>query len=166
MAKYKINVLYVDDEVHNLNSFVAKYRRSFNIFIASSGAEGIEILKTEEIHVILSDERMPDMNGVEFLSDVRISYPKPVRVLLTAYSDLQVMKLAINDAKIFGWLDKPFSDSAIKKMVNQGYELYSAREEGKEIISQLLKINNEMISEITEQQLRAKLVIQAYENLN
>ena len=66
MSEEKLQVLYVDDERHNLTSFKATYRRDFSVHTAESAKEGLKILKEKEIHVVLSDQRMPEMTGVEF----------------------------------------------------------------------------------------------------
>ena len=67
MNEEKLKVLYVDDEVHNLTSFKATYRRDFDIYFAESAKEGLKVLEENEIHIVLSDQRMPVMTGVEFL---------------------------------------------------------------------------------------------------
>ena len=100
MEKGKISVLYVDDEINNLNSFKAAFRRDFNILIATSGREGLELLKHNVVHVIITDQRMPEMTGVDFLIEVLKDYSDPVRILLTGYTDITAVIDAVNKGHI------------------------------------------------------------------
>ena len=109
MNKRKYNILYVDDEISNLNVFRNTFRRNYNIFTAESALEGLEILDREKIDMILTDQRMPEMSGVEFLKKVIQKYPEPSRILITAFTDFNALKDAVNEAKIFQFIQKPFT---------------------------------------------------------
>ena len=88
----KISVLYVDDESHNLNSFKASFRREFTVYIAQSAAEATQILKQDnDIQIIISDQRMPGITGVEFLESTIEAYPDAIRILLTGYADINAV---------------------------------------------------------------------------
>ena len=76
----KINVLYVDDEVGNLTAFKAAFRRDFNIFIVESAEEGIKVLDQNEIEIILTDQRMPETTGIEFLQSIMEKYPEAMQI--------------------------------------------------------------------------------------
>jgi len=95
----QVNVLYVDDEQTNLFSFKASFRRDFNVFTANSGEDALKLMETEKIHVIVSDQRMPGMTGIELLQHVKVKYPEPIRILLTGYADINAVIDAINKAK-------------------------------------------------------------------
>ena len=95
-------ILYVDDEVDNLRIFELTFRRHFTILTASSAREGLDILNANPVAVVLSDQRMPGMSGVEFLSRVRALDPKTLRILVTAYGDAETLGGAINDGSIYG----------------------------------------------------------------
>jgi len=95
-----INVLYVDDEQNNLLSFKAAFRREFNVHTAISGHEALEIVKNEDIDIIITDQRMPNMTGVEFLQNVIPIAPNPIRILLTGYSDINAVVDAINKGEV------------------------------------------------------------------
>ena len=88
--------MYVDDERHNLTAFKAAFRRDFNVFIAESAEEGINILQQNIIHVILSDQRMPKMTGIEFFESILPIFPDPIRILITGYTDINAVIDAIN----------------------------------------------------------------------
>ena len=92
----RINVLYIDDEPHTFSAFPAGFRRQLNVFLAESAKEAWQILKQEEIHVIISDQRMPSMTGIEFFESILPEFPLPVRILLTGYADISAVVDSIN----------------------------------------------------------------------
>jgi signal transduction histidine kinase len=141
----KIKVLYIDDEVNNLLSFQAAFRRKYKIFIASSGAEGMNILNDEkDIQVIICDQRMPQSTGVEFFQVVRKAFPQPVRILLTGYSDAEAIIDAINKGEIFRYVKKPWDEFELQNAVQNAFELYSTRLQLKRKISELERTNDEL----------------------
>ena len=92
----KISVLYIDDEVDNLNSFKATFRRNFEIYTAESAIEGKKILEENNIEIVLSDQRMPEMTGVEFFASLIEEHNDCMRILVTGYSDIKAVVDAIN----------------------------------------------------------------------
>src|SRR5690606_41693981 len=114
MSARPINVLYIDDEVHNLNAFRAGFRRLFNIFLAESAAEGRKILETEDIHVILTDQRMPVMTGIEFLESILEAFPDPIRILMTVFADINADIDAINKGKVNKYIQKPYNEEELR----------------------------------------------------
>ena len=105
--KEEYTILYVDDEQSSLNAFENLYRRKFNIITARSGQKGLEILETEPVQVVIADQRMPEMTGIEFLKKVKNKWPDIKCILFTAFDDKEVIKEAINEAGIFWYLNKP-----------------------------------------------------------
>ena len=166
MLGNKINLLYVDDETNNLQAFTANFRNTFNLFTANSGQEGLELLSKNDIHVVLADQRMPTMTGVNFLKEVKKLYPKAIRILITAYSDYSVIIEAVNNINIFRCLEKPFKEQEISKAINEAYEIYTIREDGKEIIKTLLKANTDYEELLDNKKLMAKLILGSYINEN
>ncbi|MBS1747390.1 MAG: hybrid sensor histidine kinase/response regulator [Bacteroidetes bacterium] len=141
----KIRVLYIDDEINNLLSFQAAFRRKYKIFIASSGAEGLNILNDEkDIQVIICDQRMPHSTGVEFFQVVRKAFPQPVRILLTGYTDAEAIIDAINKGEIFRYIKKPWDEFELQNAVQNAFELYSTRLQLKRKISELERTNDEL----------------------
>src|SRR5690349_20899166 len=108
----KIGILYVDDEVNNLTAFKATFRSSYNIFTAQSAEEGIKLLeeKIDQIQLIITDQRMPGMTGVEFLASIVEKYPEPIRILLTGYSDIHAVVDAVNKGQIYYYISKPWEE--------------------------------------------------------
>ena len=102
----EINVLYVDDEENNLVAFKATFRRNFKVFTALSAVDAKNILAENEIHVLITDQRMPVTTGSELLAQAVLDYPDQIRILLTGYSDIDALKDAINLGQIYCYLQK------------------------------------------------------------
>ena len=132
------NLLLVDDEENILSSLTRLLRREgYTIYRASSGQEGIEVLKEHSIGVIVSDQRMPEMTGVEFLSKVKSSYPDTIRIVLSGYTDLNSVTDAINQGAIYKFLTKPWDDELLKKNIAEAFERYEMKLENECLHSEL-----------------------------
>jgi response regulator RpfG family c-di-GMP phosphodiesterase len=139
-----INVLYIDDEPHNLVSFRASFRRHFNVYTAESADEGTKILAVTEIHVILSDQRMPRMTGIEFFESILNSFPDPIRILVTGYTDINAVIDAINRGQVYKYLTKPWYDNDIRNFIETSYEVYRLRRENEDLTIKLLDANSKL----------------------
>lgn len=115
----KAKLLFVDDEERILNALRSVFRSQYTVFTASSGPEAMEFLKRFKPHVVISDQRMPQMTGVEFLREVKVVAPNTVRMLLTGYSDLASIVGSINDGEVFRFISKPWDNSEIQKTVGE-----------------------------------------------
>jgi DNA-binding NtrC family response regulator len=140
----QIGILYVDDEVNNLNSFKAAFRRYFNIYTAQSAKEGRKLLEAEEIGVIITDQRMPGETGIEFLESVLPIYPDTIRILLTGFSDINAVIGAINRGQVYKYLVKPWQDEELKMYIENALELYNLRKENKDLAYKLRLANLEL----------------------
>ncbi|MBO9618926.1 MAG: response regulator [Niabella sp.] len=138
------SILYVDDEIHNLNSFKACFRRQFTVLTASSVAEAFDILKEKEVHLIITDQRMPEVTGTEFLESVMKSYPEPIRMLLTGYADINAVIDAINKGNIYKYIQKPWDEEELRQTLTEGLELYALNKAKKEIAEKLEENNRQM----------------------
>lgn len=139
-----INVLYIDDEPHNLTSFKASFRRNFNIYTVEEAAEARKILESKEVHVILSDQRMPKMTGIEFFESIVESFPDPIRILVTGYTDINAVIDAINRGQVYKYLTKPWSEDDIRHAIEKAYEVYRLRKENEELTNKLLDANQKL----------------------
>jgi DNA-binding NtrC family response regulator len=137
-------VLYVDDEINNLNSFKAAFRRDFEIYVAQSAREGRKILDTNEIGVIITDQRMPGMTGIEFLESILTVYPDTIRILLTGFSDMNAVMDAINRGQVYKYLVKPWQNEELKLYIQNALEIYNLRKENKELAHKLQMANMEL----------------------
>ena len=119
----KPRVLFVDDEQPVLNS-LKRYARfmHWEADVAGSGQEGLELIAENEYDVVISDMRMPKMNGAEFLAKVKQENPDSARILLTGYSDLHALEQAVNEAGIFNYLNKPWNEFVLQEVVDNAYE--------------------------------------------
>lgn len=120
----KPNVLYVDDEVFNLSSFKANFRKDFNVFLADSAEQAYEVLNDNEIHVVISDHRMPGKTGIEFLSSLVEKHPYVIRILLTGCSEVDVIVNAINVGQVYRYMTKPWHKDELVSTVNGAFEIY------------------------------------------
>ncbi len=139
-----INVLYLDDELSNLRAFKASFRRGFNIYITDSIEEAQSILANNNIQIILTDQRMPVMTGIEFLQSVIDKYPDAIRILITGYSDKQAIIDAINKGKVYKYISKPWKYDEFKILIEQAFEVYQLREKNKQLTKDLIRVNNQL----------------------
>lgn len=149
----KIKILYVDDEDNNLTAFKANFRRLYDIFTANSAQEGKNILKEQKINIIITDQRMPGITGVEFLESIIPEYPEPMRILLTGYADIEAVINAINKGQVYRYITKPWNEDELKSIIDAAFEVYSLRVANKELTTKLLKANEQL-----EFMLRQKLL--------
>ncbi|GMQ29381.1 response regulator [Algoriphagus confluentis] len=140
----KIKVLYVDDEENNLQAFKATFRRDYKVFLAISAEEGEKILKEEDIDIIITDQRMPEKTGVEFLESIIPVHPKPIRLLLTGYTDIQAVIDAINKGQVYHYLTKPWEEEYLRTVIKNAFEVYSLRRENERLTAALLKANEQL----------------------
>lgn len=140
----KYTILYVDDEESNLRIFKNTFRKDYNILTATSGTEGLEVLNTQDVDLILTDQRMPGMSGIDFLKKVFSKYPELNRILVTAYSDYDVLREAVNELKIFQYVEKPWREEDIKTTINSALEIHRLKIENQNLTSSLLVKNEEL----------------------
>lgn len=119
----KANLLFVDDERQVLIALRALFRSQYQIFIAESGDAALDILRREPIHVIVSDQRMPQMLGHELLRQAKNIRPSAVRLLLTGYSDLSAIMHSINEGEVFRFINKPWDNTAIRSTISNAVDI-------------------------------------------
>jgi response regulator RpfG family c-di-GMP phosphodiesterase len=145
MSDYKVKVLYLDDEEHNLRSFKATFRLKFDVLIAVNGDEAKEMLsKNPDISVIITDQRMPGMTGVEFLESILKDYPDQSRILLTGYADINAVIDAVNKGKIFHYLSKPWNEDELVSTIERAHDLYAQKMKEKEFQESVVRVNEQL----------------------
>ena len=142
MKKKDFSILYVDDEEHNLVSFKASFRRDYNIMTAVSAYEGIRILRENDIQLIITDQRMPEMTGVEFLEKILPDYPETIRMILTGYSDIEAVIDGINKGQVYRYINKPWDEREMRMTIENAMQLYGLKEEN--IKSQFETLKNQV----------------------
>jgi response regulator RpfG family c-di-GMP phosphodiesterase len=127
MADETIRVLYLDDEEPNLFSFKAAFRREFEVHTCDEPHQAVRLLDEHEFHVVLSDQRMPRISGVEFFELVMPDHPDVSRILVTGYADTDAVVDAINKGQVYRFVSKPWNEEELRSVILSGYELNRAR---------------------------------------
>lgn len=142
MSKYTI--LYLDDEADNLAAFHAVFRRHYKVLTAGTVEEAQTVLGEHDIQLVISDQRMPGMSGVEFLTMMGQQYPNIIRMILTGYSDMQAIIEAINKGKIYYYITKPWKFDELKLIMDNALDAYALRENNNKLIeeNQVLQLKN------------------------
>lgn len=125
MNDHQHTVLCVDDEENILHSIRRLLRKeNYRLFTALSGKEALKILKENDVQLVLSDQRMPQMSGTEFLSQVKEKYPDVIRIILTGYTEVDSITESINKGNIYKFLLKPWNDQNLKLEITRALEQY------------------------------------------
>lgn len=121
----KQKILVVDDEPDNLDLLYRTFRRDFQVLKADSGMNALQVLAAEgEVAVIISDQRMPEMRGTEFLSKTVPQFPNTVRIILTGFTDIEDLVEAINAGQVYKYITKPWDPAELKAVVQRAAETY------------------------------------------
>lgn len=142
----KRHILIVDDEPNILNSLERLLEENgYAVFRANSGQNGLAILAhTPEIGVVLSDQRMPHMTGIEFLRQVKTIHSAKIRMILSGYSELQTLTQAINEGSIFKFVCKPWDDEQLLASICEAFEYYELLEHNRRLSLELVETNQKL----------------------
>lgn len=124
MPDTKINILFVDDEPVNLLAFKSGFRRDYNVTTETTGKEALERMQEREFQIVISDQRMPDMKGVELLATVADEFPAAVRILLTGFADIEAVIDAINKGKVYSYVTKPWNSEELRQVIENATTAY------------------------------------------
>ncbi len=130
-------ILVVDDEQDNLDAFRFNFRKTFDILTATSGPEALQILADKEAAVVITDQRMPRMTGVELLREVRQRQPDTVGIILTAFTDVDVLIEAINLGQVYRYITKPWDAKEVRGVLQYAIERFHLQRENKKLAAQL-----------------------------
>src|SRR5690242_13346019 len=130
-------ILVVDDEQDNLDAFRFNFRKTFDILTATSGPEALGILAEKDVAVVVTDQRMPKMTGVELLREVRAKTPETVGIILTAFTDVDVLVEAINLGQVYRYITKPWDAKEVRGVLQYAIERYYLTQENKRLQAQL-----------------------------
>ncbi len=120
----KHSILCVDDEADNVDALERLFRRKYRVFKATSGDQALEILAENPVSVIISDQRMPQMTGVELLAESLKTHPRSIRILLTGYTDIDSVISAINNGHVYRYVTKPWDPVDLSNAVDKAIELF------------------------------------------
>ncbi len=155
-------LLLVDDEENILHALTRVFRRDgYTLLNARSGAAGLDLLAQHEVGVVISDQRMPEMTGVEFLSRVKEQYPDTLRIVLSGYTELKSVTDAINQGAVYKFLTKPWDDALLRKHVQDAFYHYELRGENRRLTAELKKYAAELEQHVEEKTRELRLNVHA-----
>ena len=129
------SILLVDDEQGVISALKRVLMdQSYEIFTANSGTEGLNIMKSNRIKLVISDERMPGMSGTEFLTSVNNLFPSTIRIMLTGHANIQSAMNAVNNGEIYRFFAKPWDDLEIKLSIKSAIDKFNLEEENRRLL--------------------------------
>ncbi|MEQ9404657.1 MAG: response regulator [Cyclobacteriaceae bacterium] len=146
----KYSLLYVDDEATNLRVFKSNFRKYFNVFTTTNPLEAIDILAENEIQVIVTDQRMPQMTGTELLEKILPDHPDMIKIILTGFTDIEAIKDGINRCGIYKYITKPWNFEEMKGVLERGLESYQLALDSDDHIKDLEESNIELENRVNE----------------
>jgi signal transduction histidine kinase len=146
VATRKHSLLIVDDEPDVLDSLRHQFHRTYRVLTALSGERAIEVIKQDDVQIILSDQRMPGMSGDVFLRQARQLKPDAIRMLFTGYADIQAVISAVNDGQIFRYILKPWDSVELEGIIRQGVEQYNLLSERRRLVAELQAANSQLVA--------------------
>lgn len=140
-----MKILFVDDEKEILSSIKRQLRKEeFSIQTALSGEEALELLKNEIFSVVISDERMPDISGLDLMKKIKKLYPETIRIILSGYADSQTIIDSINQGEIFRFISKPWSYKDLKKSINKALEKWKINQSNRHFMESIIEENRRL----------------------
>jgi signal transduction histidine kinase len=137
-------LLVVDDEPDLVQSVKDLLRFEYKVLGATRASEGLRIMSAENVQIVMSDQRMPEMTGVEFLSSLRTTHPDTVRLLFTAYADLTAVIDAINQGNVYRYISKPWAPEELRMVLKQALEYHSLHLERKRLLDEVRQKNAQL----------------------
>lgn len=147
---YRGNLLLIDDEKEVIKSLYRQFRKKYNVFLAYSAAQGLEIMAENSIQVIISDQRMPGMTGTEFYKTIKTEYPDAIRLILTGYADIQTIVAAINDGNIFRYILKPWDPIELESIVSEAFQRFNLIADNRILLEQLHEAKSTLEKRVEE----------------
>lgn len=140
-----VAILCVDDEVNVLKSLKRLFLdEDYEILTAESGKEGLAVLEQQPVQVVISDYRMPEMDGVTFFKEVHERWPETIRIVLSGYADTAAVVAAINEGQVYRFIPKPWSDDDLKITIAKAVERYFLVKANNELNEELRQANDEL----------------------
>ena len=166
MNDIRYHILYVDDEENNLVVFRNAFFRDYEVHTALSAKEGLEILNQYVIQLIITDQKMPGMTGVEFLEKVVETHPETMRLILTAYSDIDFIMRAVNKCGIYRYILKPWDTRELKIIIDKALQNYQLAQDKKHLLENLEKANRELEDKVRARTLELNIKNQELTKIN
>ena len=164
--EFEHSLLIIDDEVEITKSLYRQFRRKYNVHIATSAAEALPIMEKERIQVVLSDQRMPGMTGIDFFNKIKDKYPDALKLILTGYSDIEAVIGAINEGQIFRYLTKPWNNVELEVAIDEAFEKYELITNNRRLMNQLQEANLLLEKKVAERTKKLEQSNVKLKNLN
>ena len=155
MKKYEL--LLIDDESANLQKLHRTFVDQYNVHLAQTGEEALKILKAHPIDAVITDQKMPNMTGIEFLDAARREHPDLVRIILTGYAEISDLIVAINTSKVDKYITKPWAPDDLRMAVREALERRELQQENSRLAAELQAANERLRTENTILRQQAKL---------
>jgi adenylate cyclase len=133
----KFPVLYVDDEEHNLTSFAATFRKEYKIHTATNGNDALELMRNNEVKLVITDQRMPEMTGIQLLEKLTPEFPDSIRMILTGFSDIEVIIDAINSGRVFRYITKPWDENELRMTIENARQLFDLQSRNRDLLTEI-----------------------------
>ena len=160
------HLLVIDDEVEITKSIFRQFRRKYKVHTATNGNDALDIMEKEPIQVVLSDQRMPGMTGVDFFGKIKNKYPDALKMILTGYSDIEAVVGAINDGQVFRYLTKPWSPVELDMAVKEAFETHELITSKKRLMIELQNANKSLEKKVKERTMELEKANERLINLN
>ena len=160
------NILIIDDEVEILHSLQRQFRRKYNVLTCSDPKEAIIMMKEHDIQVVISDQRMPELSGVELFGILKESHPDTIRLLLTGYTDIEAVIDAINHGSIYRYIQKPWNSIELEAILNEAFEKYDLIHTNRNLMLKLKQHNKELDQKVKARTEELEKINQNLEILN
>ncbi|MEK7790764.1 MAG: response regulator, partial [Deltaproteobacteria bacterium] len=130
-------ILIIDDEIENLKALERTLAEVVHVHTAASGREGLEIINKQPIQLVICDQRMPEMTGIEFFKALKKSHPDIIRIILTGYTDVEDLIEAINEVGLYRYITKPWDNREIQLMIRRALEYYDLQKHNVVLVQEL-----------------------------
>lgn len=160
------SLLIIDDEPDILKALTRQFRRKYNVFSTTNAEDGFGIMEKENIQVVLSDQRMPGLTGVDFFSRIKSKYPDALKLILTGYSDIEAVIGAINDGQVFRYVTKPWNPEELETIIKEAFEKYELITKNRKLMHSLQDANETLEMKVKERTLELEEANQKLSELN
>jgi signal transduction histidine kinase len=160
------NLLIIDDEVEITKALVRQFRRKYNVFATTDAADALKIMEKEKIQVVLSDQRMPGLTGVDFFAQIKDKYPDALKLILTGYSDIEAVIGAINEGQVFRYVKKPWNPDELESIIREAFEKYELITNNRKLMFSLQEANQNLEAKVKARTLELEKVNASLSELN
>lgn len=160
------NLLIIDDEIDILKALERLFRRKYNVFSTTSPQEALRIMEREEIQVVISDQRMPGMTGVDFFSCIKDMYPDTMKLILTGYTDIESVIGAINKGQVFRYVKKPWDPNDLDMIVREAFEKSELMADNRMLMNELRLMNLTLEEKVKNRTVELELLNQRLKEIN